>query len=407
MLDFETAREIVLKHAHRSAIEKVPISESLGRVLAEDIRSREPLPLFDTSSVDGYAVRVADLSLASSSAPAQLPLAGVISAGSAARQTLKMGETIRIMTGAPLPRYAEAVVMKESVRMRGDEAVFVSPVREGANLRRKGEEFAKGEIVVTKGNQLTPPAVGMCATVGRKAVKAYARPSVALVITGNEVRSPSASLRRGQTRDSNSYSIGAALEWLGISPVNTFRAKDRKQDLSRAFAKALKSADVVVSVGGVSVGDFDFVKEVLADLRVQTIFWRIAMKPGKPNFFGVRGRKLIFGLPGNPVSALVSFETLVYPALQKMMGMPRAQETLSPANIEIEFRRSPGRLEFVRAIATRQPDGHTTVKPLVGQGSHMLGGLAKANCLMVLSEEKEKIEKGDEVSIRFLSWIRR
>jgi molybdopterin molybdotransferase len=407
VLEFEEALEIILKHARRAIPLRISPKDSLGYVLAEEIKARESIPLFDSSSVDGYAVQVRDIKTASDLNPVQLPVALTVSAGSSVPRSLKPLQTIKIMTGAPLPRKTDAVVMKEAVRVRGETIIFTSPGKEGANIRRRGEEFSQGEVVLSKGTVVTPPVIGLLATLGYGEVKVYGKPSVALVITGNEVRSPSDVLRRGQIRDSNSYSISAVLRTIGISPVLVVRVRDKKEDLSKAFARAIKKADVVVSAGGVSVGDFDFVKDVLSDLRVKTVFWRVAMKPGKPNYFGTRGSKLIFGLPGNPVSALVSLETLVVPALQKMTGLPRTSDLVQPAVIETEFRRSPGRVEFVRAVAARMPDGTYTVKPVIGQGSHMLGGLAKANCLMMLSEEKDRIEKGETVVIRFLSWMKR
>ncbi len=385
---------------------KLSIGDSLGYALAQEIKAREAIPLFDSSSVDGYAVRVRDLRNASEQNQVRLPVALTIAAGSSAPRTLKPLQTMKIMTGAPLPRGTDAVVMKELVKVRGKEIIFKSAAMEGANLRKRGEEFYKGESVLSKGTVITPPVIGLMATLGYEDVKVYRKPSVALVITGNEVRSPSRRLRRGEIRDSNSFSISSILRSIGIDPALVMHVRDRKEDLSKAFARAIKKADVVISAGGVSVGDFDFVKEVLNDLRVETVFWRVAMKPGKPNYFGTRGNKLVFGLPGNPVSALVSLEVLVMPALQKIMGLPRGAVLNYLALMESEFRRSPGRVEFVRAVATRLPDGHFSVKPVSGQGSHMVGGLAAANCLIILSENKERIEKGESVTIRTLSWTK-
>jgi molybdopterin molybdotransferase len=213
-------------------------------------------------------------------------------------------------------------------------------------------------------------------------------------------------LRRGQIRDSNSYALAAALESARITPFLVLQVRDNKEMLSKAFAHALKKADVVISAGGVSVGDFDYVKQVLNDLRVKSIFWRVAMRPGKPNYFGTRGKKLVFGLPGNPVSAMVSLETLVMPALRKMMGIHFSEALNQDAVIEFDLKRSGGRTEFVRAFASRSEDGGFIVKPAASQGSHMVGGLAGANCLIVIPKKRENIGKGETVSIRFLSWNR-
>jgi len=403
MLEFHEALEKILKHVRRSLPVKLPLEDALGFVLAEEVKAREPIPLFDSSSVDGYAVQVRDVQHASELRPVRLKLQSVVSAGVTPHQSLKPFHAIKIMTGAVLPQKADAVVMKELVEARGEEIIFSSPAKEGASLRRRGEEFAKREIVFQKGTCITPPVIGMCATLGLTSVKVYRKPRIALVVNGNELRSPSSPLRRGQVRDSNSYALAAALESAGVRPVLVLHAGDNKRTLTKAFARALKSADVVLSAGGVSVGDFDFVKEVLSDLRVRKIFWRVAMKPGKPNFFGTRGKKLIFGLPGNPVSAMVSLETLVMPALRKMMGS-YTPDVLHDAVMDFDLKGASGRIEFVRAFASWSKEGVLTVKPASRQGSHMIGGLADANCLIVLPKEQDRVAKGDIVAIRFLSW---
>jgi molybdopterin molybdotransferase len=404
MLEFNEALEKILKRVRRSLPIKLSIAESLGFVLAEDIRTKEPIPLFDSSSVDGYAVRLQDISGASEDHPVHLTMQSTVSAGFARRQSLKPLHTIKIMTGAVLPQKAAAVVMKEFVKIKDGKIIFTSTIKEGTNLRRRGEEFGKSDVVFSKGTIVTPPVIGMCATLGLASLKVYRKPRVALVITGNELRSPSAQLRRGQIRDSNSYALAAALESAGITPLLALQVRDDKKMLSKAFARSLKKADVVISAGGVSVGDFDYVKQVLNDLRVKTIFWRVAMKPGKPNYFGARGRKLVFGLPGNPVSAMVSLETLVMPALRKMMGIHFSEALNHGAVIEFDLKGSGGRTEFIRAVASRSDDGRFRVRPASGQGSHMVGGLAAANCLIIVPKERENIVKGETVLIRFLSW---
>jgi molybdopterin molybdotransferase len=404
MLDFDEALEKILKHTKRLPAVKISIAESLGRVLAKEIKTREPIPRFDSSSVDGFAVRREDINEASKENPVRLRLQGTRQAGTSRPLSLKPGRTMKIMTGALLPKNTRAIVMKEHVAIDGGIAEFTLPAKEGENVRRKGEEFTRGEIVLSRGTIITPPVVGMLATLGFASIKAYRVPRVALIVTGNELRTPSGTLRAGEIRDSNSYALAAALRAVGISPTLVLHVPDSREQISRAFARALKKGDVVVSAGGVSVGDFDFVKEVLNDLRVKTVFWRVAMKPGKPNYFGTRGARLVFGLPGNPVSALVSFEMLVMPALRKMMGIHSSEILNSSATLESDVRKGAGRIEFVRAIASRSSDGHLTVRPVEGQGSHMVGGLAVANCLIKFPKESELINKGEVVAIRMLSW---
>ncbi len=404
MLDFDEALEKILKHTKRLPAVKISVAESLGRVLAIEIKAREPIPRFDSSSVDGFAVRTEDIKDASKENPVRLPMQGIRQAGTSRPMSLKPGHTMKIMTGALLPRNTRAVVMKEHVAIDGGIAEFTLSAREGENVRRKGEEFKRGEIVLSRATAITPPVVGMLATMGFMSIKAYRAPRVALIVTGNELRTLSGTLRAGEIRDSNSYALAAALRAAGISPTLVLHVPDSREQISKAFARALKKGDVVVSAGGVSVGDFDFVKEVLNDLRVKTVFWRVAMKPGKPNYFGTRGARLVFGLPGNPVSALVSFEMLVMPALRKMMGIHSSEILNSSATLESDLRKGGGRIEFVRAIASRSSSGQLTVRPVEGQGSHMVGGLAAANCLIIFPKESELINKGDVVAIRMLSW---
>ena len=404
MLDFDEALEKIVRHTKRLPVEKKSIGKSLGRVLATDIKTREPIPRFDSSSVDGFAVRIEDLKDGSKENSVRLPIQSTRQAGSSRPISLKAGHTIKVMTGALLPKNTQAIVMKEVVSVAGGIAGFTLPAKEGESLRRRGEEFSKGEIVLPRGTIITPPVVGMLATLGVTVVKLYRVPRIALIVTGNEVRSPSGSLRRGEIRDSNSYALAAALKAVGIPPILVLHVRDNRHQLSKAFARALKTADVVISAGGVSVGDFDFVKDVLGDLRVRTIFWRVAMKPGKPNYFGTRGRRLVFGLPGNPVSALVSLEMLVMPSVRKMMGVHLSDILNSRATLASDIRKVGGRIEFVRAIASRSSNGHLTVRPVEKQGSHMVGGLATANCLIIFPKDLESINAGEEVVIRMLSW---
>lgn len=404
MLDFDEALEKILKHTKRLPDVKISIMESLGRVLATDLKTREPIPRFDSSSVDGFALCTGDIKDASKGSPVRLPLQGTRQAGTSRPVSVKPGCTMKIMTGALLPKHTDAVVMKEHVSMVGEYVEFSLAARVGENVRRKGEEFNRGKIVLSRGTIITPPVVGMLATLGYTSIKAYRVPRVALIVTGNELRAPSGTLRAGEIRDSNSFALAAALCAVGISPTFVSQVQDSREQISKAFARALRKADVIVSAGGVSVGDFDFVKEVLNDLRVKTVFWRVAMKPGKPNYFGTRGARLVFGLPGNPVSALVSFEMLVMPALRKMMGIRSSDILNRLATLESDIRKGAGRIEFVRAIASRLSDGHLTVRPVEGQGSHMVGGLAAANCLIIFPKESELINKGDVVAIRMFSW---
>ena len=404
VLTFDSALGKILNHTKRLPVVKLRVAESLGYVLASQVKSREPVPLFTSSSVDGFAVRIEDIQRATKERPVRLTPQETISAGKVPQKSLKPGHTAKIMTGAPVPKNTSAVVMKELVTVNGGVVVFRSRAVEGENIRTRGGEFETGNLVFLPGTRITPPVLGMLVTLGISSVLVYRKPRIALVITGNELRPPSAKLRPGQIRDSNSFSLSASLQWLDIPPSMVVRARDNEKATTAAFARALSKADVIISSGGVSVGDFDFVRHALAGLGVKTLFWRVAMKPGKPNFFGAKGNKLVFGLPGNPVSALVSFEMLLKPALDKMRGIRPSAYPENTALLESDMRKSAGRVEFVRAFASRGAGGSLSVRPSRGQGSHMVGGLAEANCLIIFPKELSILEKGDTVSIRFLSW---
>jgi len=414
MIDFETALKEILDHAHPLPTTSVALSGSLGYVLAEEIRAREPVPLFDSSAVDGFAVRLEDVENASDENPIRLRVQGVIRAGDSApvsshrkrliRLPLEKNCTIKILTGALIPEGADTVIMREFVEEHGDEIIVRRAVRQGENIRRQGEEFEKGNVVFSSDTLITPPVIGMLATLGYMRVRVHRKPRVALIMTGNELRSPLSRLRAGQIRDSNSFALLAAMRSIGIEPLSMVRTKDDKKVMKAAFSAALKRADVVISVGGVSVGDYDFVKEALVDLDVETVFWKVAMKPGKPNFFGVRGKKLIFGLPGNPVSALISFQLLVKPALQTMMGIVWHAPLSFKAVLGEQLKKKPGRLEFVRGVLSLNSEGELIVMPAIGQDSHMMGGLAKANCLVHFSKEKEYVSEGVPVIVTLLNW---
>lgn len=404
MIDFETALSEVLRQTYPLPTRTIRLTDSCGYVLATDILAREAIPLFDSSSVDGYAIRADDILSASSSSPVHLMVQGSLQAGDTRVHHLKRNHAIKIFTGAPIPLDADAVVMKEFVVEENGKAVFHEPVHIWENVRKRGAEFSEGAAVFSAGTLITPPVMGMLAVLGYPKVEVYRKPKVALIITGNELRAPGSKLKRGQIRDANSISLVNILRALGIQPAFVAFVHDVKSAVSSAMKKALKKADVVISTGGVSVGEYDFVRDVAAGLHVQTIFWKISLKPGKPNYFGVKGKKLLFGLPGNPVAALVSFELLVRPALLKMQGMKIENQISFRARLTRDLRKKAGRMEFVRAVFAKNSGSELLVTPTAGQDSHMMSGLAKANCLIFFPKDAEFLPKGTIVEIHVLPW---
>ena len=406
MIDYTRALALVVSRSKAMPVESVPITRAPGRVLAGDVVAAFPVPPFNSSAADGYGVRARDLAGASEAHPVTLRLDAAVQAGDPAPARLKPLRAIRIFTGAPLPPGVDAIVMQERVQTAAGSVTFFSPVHAGDSVRRRGAEFRKGRTVLTRGTLLTPPAIGLLATLGCRRVPVHCKPCVAIVVTGNELRSPGKALPGGAIYDSNSPALAAALEALGLTPVLTLRVRDSAPKIRNAFMRALGAADVVISAGGVSVGDHDLVRDVCRSIGIRRVFWRVAIKPGKPTFFGTKGKKLFFGVPGNPVSALLSFHLLVRPALLAMMGAASARALPLTARMEARVTKKAGRAEFVRAALHADGHGELFVRPVGGQDSHMLGGLAAADCLVHFPERATELKAGERVAVTLLRWSR-
>jgi len=417
MIDYLTGLDLVLDRARSLPAEKVSLDRALGRVLARRVTARMDMPRFDQSAMDGYAVRLADVARASSSRPVELDLTGVLPAGSSRRLRLEPGCAVKVFTGSRLPAGTGAVVMKEYCREEGDSVRIEHAPREGEHLRRKGEEYTRGSELLRAGVRLTPPAVGLLATNGCAEVPVHALPSVALITIGDELVRLGKPLAAGKIYNSNAFALSAALTGLGLGRVSAGTLPDDRATLGRTLRRRLRGNDVLITVGGVSVGDFDFVRSVAAEVGVEEVFWKLAVKPGKPCFFGTwrppgsRGRssrRLVFGLPGNPVSALVSFHLLVKPALLKMMGLPAAPPVPRTARLDTDCRKEPGRLEFLRGVLREESgsrgDPILVVHPVTRQESHMIGGLAGADCLILFPRQATRLKRGQRVEILPLCW---
>jgi len=403
MIPFEEALLLVLRHPEPLEAISVPLGNAFGHCLAEPVTARMDLPRFDNSAMDGFGVRLADVAGASGESPARLRLISTVRAGDEAEQALRPGTAVKILTGAPVPDGAEAVVMREYCREVDGAVLVARSAKPGENIRRRGEEFHEGDAVLQSGLRLNPAAVGLLATLGCSKVPVHRKPKVAVIATGSELVAPGGELRPGQIYDSNSYILAAALRDLGIEDYRLARAEDTPEAIRAQIAAALEWADAVITIGGVSVGDYDFVKEAGESLGIEEHCWQVAIKPGKPFFFGTRGAQLVCGLPGNPVSALVTFHTLVRPALLRLLGMAQVEPLLLTAVLAAPLKKKPGRLEFIRGIASVQ-DGRLQVAPTTGQDSHMLGGFANANCLIRFPPEADSRAAGDEITIELLNW---
>ncbi|MBI2996599.1 MAG: molybdopterin molybdotransferase MoeA [Candidatus Melainabacteria bacterium] len=403
MIPYHKALSTVLACANPLGFKTIKLEQAGGSVLTKDIFTTHNIPFFDNSAVDGFGVRTSDVKNASNESPIKLQLTGTIKAGDGLRAAVTPGTAVKILTGAPIPAGVEAVIMKEFCFEEKKYIYVKKSASRWENIRREGEEFHLNDCVIEKGTYISPPVIGLLATLGYKKCCVYLKPRVSIIVTGSELIKVGKKLTFGKIYESNSYALVAALNEIGIKKYSVVCVKDDKKIIKKQIKKALKNSDVIISVGGISTGDYDFVKEIFNSLGVKTLFTKVAMKPAKPNYFGSFKRKLVFGLPGNPVSALVSFHQFIKPALLKIMGAKSITPFQAKAILSENLTKKPGRLEFVRGIL-EQKNGDLLVRPTQGQGSHMLGGIANANCLIYFPEEQKLILKGEKVDIDLLSW---
>jgi len=396
------AQRIVVESILPLRSERVPLHTSYRRVLAADAVAREDIPSFDNSSMDGFAIRAADVGL---NFPSTLKLAGEISAGGKMRGDFQGMTAVRVMTGAPIPRGADTVVEQELVVLNNGSIHIQHRVQAGRNIRRKGEDIRAGQTVIQRGTLLKAAHVGVLASMGISSVEVYRLPRVAFFTTGNELISAGARLRGPRIRNSNAYSIKGLLLEMGCVPMDLGVARDDEAAIRKKIVKGLRY-DALVTSGGVSVGKYDFVLSVLEKLEVERKFWKVNIKPGGPFAFSVfkKGKRTVpvFSLPGNPVSAIVTFLEFVQPGLQRMMGIARIEQPIRlMAKLEEEIRKKDSKRHFVRGIL-RNEAGALFVKSTGPQSSGVLTSLTAANCLVVLPEGQMVFNKGDDVEVQLL-----
>ena len=397
-LRLDEARDRILEAVRPiDARETVPLRASLDRVLAGAVRSTVDVPSHDNSAMDGYALSGAEL-------PAEgergFCVLGTSWAGRPFAGTVGAGACVRIMTGATLPAGADTVVMQEHVRRDGDVAFVTPGHRPGQHRRRAGEDIRAGDVAVPAGTLLRPAHLGMIASVGVGEVEVFRRPRVAIFSTGDELRSIGEPLGAGQIYDSNRYSMYGMAARLGLEVIDLGVVRDTREDTQRAFEEAATRADAIVTSGGVSVGEADYVVETLE--RAGTVgFWKVAIKPGKPIAFGRVGNALFFGLPGNPVSSMVTFYQLVQPALQRLAGQAAPDvPVLVKATCQSKLKKKAGRLEFQRGLLAREADGSYTVRGASHQGAGVLRSMSEANCFIVLPLDQETVQPGTVVDVQ-------
>ena len=384
------------------AVLRVPVRSSLGCVLAEDVISPVDVPAHRNSAMDGWAMRGADLR---PEGEATLEEIGSSFAGRPFGGKVAPGQCVRIMTGGVVPEGADTVVMQERAKASGKRIAFAPGQKTGQNVREAGEDLRAGSVALPRGRLVRPADLGLIASLGIGEVAVYRKLRVAFFSTGDELKSIGSTLGEGEIYDSNRYTLHGMLTRLGCEVLDMGVVRDDPKLLERAFREAAGAADVVITSGGVSVGEADFVKDLLGKLG-EVVFWKIAMKPGRPLAYGRIGGAHFFGLPGNPVSVMVTFYQFVREALLALMGVDPVQPVPTfPARCTAKLRKAPGRTEFQRGILSRDAEGALVVRPTGEQGSGILKSMSEANCFILLGDSTGNVEPGTMVEVQLLEGI--
>ena len=392
LLTIEEAQRLILERVRPLPPERVPLEHAAGRVVAQDALATVDLPPFPSSAMDGYAVRAADT-------PGTLPVVFRIAAGAPALRALEPGEAMGIATGGVVPGGADAVIPFEYVVEHDNEIEISSAVEPGANVRPRAGDLRTGEVVVAAGTRLRPAELGALAAAGVAEVVCGSVPRAAVLATGTELRPPGEPLAPGEVYEANGLILAAQLTSAGAAVERLASVADDEDAHRDALRRGLEH-DVLVTSGGVSVGPHDLVRRIESELGVDEVFWRVAVKPGKPVSFGVRGQTLVFGLPGNPVSSLVGFELFVRPALLALQGHADPLPRFEPGRLAAAWRRNPHRDELVRARTRAGDDGAVELEPLAGQESHMIARAAGAAALLLVPRGEGELAAG--AAVRYL-----
>jgi molybdopterin molybdotransferase len=393
LLSIDEAIDLVLSHVVTLDSENVALDSAAGRVTAEQARAAVDLPPFPSSAMDGFALRAEDT-------PGTLPIVARVAAGRPAPRPLAPGEAMAIATGGVVPDGADSVIPIELVEERGDSVAISENVGHGDNVRRRGGDLHAGDVVIDRGVRLGPAHVGALAAAGLTHARCARSPRVAVLVTGTELRPPGEPLEPGQIYDANGFILEAQLRSAGAL-VDRLPPVADDEDATRLAIERGLAADVLVTTGGVSVGVYDLVRAAEAELGVEEIFWRVAMQPGKPVAFGVRGRTLVFGLPGNPVSSLVGFELFVRPALLALQGLAEPRPAFRPGRLATAARRLAARDALLRA-RMKVVDDALLLEPLSGQQSHMIAHAATADALVLVPQGEGELAAGSPVSYLLL-----
>jgi len=403
-MEIEEARRLVLGAVTPLTPEPVELRAALGRALGEDVSAEQPVPAFDNSAMDGFAVRAKDVAAAADTSPVVLGIVDESRAGDPARAMLAVGQAIVISTGAMLPAGADAIVPLEDAHQQDGRVEVRSAAPAGRHVRRAGEDVRAGQAVLARGALLGAAELGVLASLGRKSVECAPRPRLSVLASGDELLAPGEPLRAGAVHDSNSLTIGALARLAGADVARSAVVADDANATTEALAAAVRDVDVAVICGGVSVGVHDHVRPSLEALGARSVFWGLALRPGHPTWFGTLGSTLVFGLPGNPVSAMVTFVLLVRPALRALLGLAEQAPRLT-AVMERDYDKPAGRAHAVRCRITAREDGWHA-EPTGHQGSHVLTSMLAADALALIPSQTVSVHAGERVEIEPLRpWL--
>lgn len=401
MISVEEALSIILQETTVLEFEEKDILSCLNKVLAEDIYSKDNLPPFDKSAMDGYAIKSEDTNSCKDGVLAEFKIIGLIKAGEFCDEELKEGQAIKIMTGAPLPKGADAVIQIEKVNVDGDKLYVYDKVKSCNNVIKLGEEIKVGEVALEKGTLIRPTEIGVLASLGYSNIRVYRDPIISLLITGDELVNINSELKFGKIRNSNEYSLRALIKNVGAKALSFGVVKDDKEVLKNKVKEALEKSDVVITSGGASVGDFDFVEQVLLEINADVKFKSVAIKPGKPISFAVIGKKFFFSLPGNPLAAITTFEEFVKPACEKMLGKDMLDNRTFSVVLCDDFKAKEGRRKYIY-VRIENIDGKFYAHKLGSQSSNHLMTMSKANGIIIMPEGIGYKKAGEILNGKFI-----
>ncbi|AOR24757.1 gephyrin-like molybdotransferase Glp [Clostridium taeniosporum] len=404
MVNIDYALNVICKETKIIGTENKDLLSSVNRVLAEDIYSKDNLPPFNKSSKDGYAIKSEDTLNCSKENVCKLKVKGIIKAGDFINDTLKNGEAYKIMTGAPIPKGADAVVKIEDIEIKDDNLFIFEPINENNNIIKFGEEIKIGDLAIKKDTVIRPVEIGVLASLGYSSVKVYKAPTVALIITGDELVDINSDIKNGQIRNSNEYSLKALVTNLNAEVLSLGIVSDDRENLKEKMKYALEKADIVITSGGASVGDYDFVKDILKEIGADIKFSKIAIKPGKPVTFATFNEKLFFALPGNPSSLITTFEKFVKPTIEKIMGKDDFHSEQFKVIAMYDFECEIGREKYVY-VEIKKKDGNYYAYKVGSQCSNHLMTMSRANGIIVIPKEIGHVKAGEAFNGEFIFGI--